>query len=58
MPIEGVIKTLYSNPEKTTPVFPTTKVKAISDEDGKRLDKILKDEYATKTYVGAEIANA
>ena len=34
MPITGEIQGLYRDREQTQPVFPLTKVKAISDDDG------------------------
>lgn len=58
MPIQGEIKTLYKNKNNTSPIFPTTKVKAVSDENGIGLDALLRDNYATKTYVTSEIAKA
>ena len=48
MPIVGDIKNLYSDVEKTRALFPTTKVEAVSDEDGTGLNVIL-DKMA---YVG------
>lgn len=38
---KGYIKTLYSDFEKTECVFPRTKVKAISDDDGIGLDALI-----------------
>ena len=55
---KGEIKTLYKEPDKITPIFPVTTVKAVSDTSGKTLDKILEDKYATKNFVSMEIARA
>lgn len=41
MPIVGDIKNLYSDVEKTRALFPTTKIEAVSDEDGTGLNIIL-----------------
>ena len=43
MSLIGKIQTLFSDKERTTPVFPRTKVKAVSDDDGKGLDAILEE---------------
>ena len=48
MSIVGDIKNLYSDVEKTRALFPTTKIEAVSDEDGTGLNVIL-DKMA---YVG------
>lgn len=48
MSIVGDIKNLYSDVEKTRALFPTTKIEAVSDEDGTGLNVIL-DKIA---YVG------
>ena len=45
--ITGEIKTLYSDKEKTTSLFPRTKTSAVSDADGRNLDVIL-DGYLKK----------
>lgn len=50
---KGKIKTLYSNKEKTEPLFPKTKLNAISDENGVGLEAILQ----TTVHVG-ELAEA
>ena len=47
MAIEGKIKSLFSDETKAEAIFPRTKVKAISDDDGVGLDAILN----TVTYV-------
>lgn len=39
----GKIQTLFSDKEKTTPVFPRTKVSAVSDDDGVGLDVLLSE---------------
>ena len=41
MSLIGKITTLFSDIEKTTPLFPRTKVSAVSDENGVGLDVIL-----------------
>ena len=41
MSLIGKIQTLFSDKEKTTPVFPRTKVSAVSDENGVGLDALL-----------------
>lgn len=43
MALIGKIQTLFSDREKTTPVFPRTKVSAVSDENGVGLNIILSD---------------
>ena len=43
MSLIGKIQTLFSDREKTTPVFPRTKVAAVSDENGVGLDIILSE---------------
>jgi hypothetical protein len=47
MPITGEIQGLYRDREQTQPVFPLTKVKAISDDDGVGLNVLL-DEMVYK----------
>ncbi len=37
----GKIKTLFSDKEKTEALFPRTKVKAITDDNGTGLDVLL-----------------
>ena len=54
MSLIGKIQTLFSDKDKTKPVFPRTKVKAISDENGVGLDVILSEMDADI----AEAANA
>ena len=39
----GKIKTLFSDVNKTKALFPRTKIKAVSDDDGTGLDAILED---------------
>lgn len=41
MPLIGKIKTLFSDKEKTQPIFPRTKIKAVSNDNGKNLQEIL-----------------
>lgn len=43
MSLIGKIQTLFSDKEKTTPIFPRTKVSAVSDDNGIGLDAILDD---------------
>lgn len=43
MALIGKIKTLFLDESKTTPMFPRTKVKAISDDNGIGLDAILEE---------------
>lgn len=47
MPITGEIQGLYRDREQTQPVFPLTKVKAVSDDDGVGLNVLL-DEMVYK----------
>ena len=56
--LKGEIKTLYENAEKTKAIFPTTKMRAVTNDNGKALDALLFDDYATKSHVAAEIAKA
>ena len=64
MPIEGTINSLYLDYEQTKPLFPRTKTKAISDENGVGLDatlsKIQNDlsNKATESFVTNKIAEA
>ena len=51
MPIVGDIKNLYSDVEKTRALFPTTKVEAVSDEDGTGLNVILENMVYTGNAV-------
>ena len=48
MALIGKIKTLFLDESKTTPVFPRTKVKAISDDNGIGLDAILEEIRSTE----------
>ena len=43
MSIEGKIKTLFSDQEKTKALFPRTKVSAVSDDDGTGLNVLLEN---------------
>lgn len=52
MSLIGNIKTLFEDKEKTSPVFPITKVKAISDDNGIGLDAILDTVVYTEEYDG------
>lgn len=64
MPIEGTINSLYLDYEQTKPLFPRTKTKAVSDENGVGLDatlsKIQNDlsNKATESFVTNKIAEA
>ena len=64
MPIEGTINSLYLDYEQTKPLFPRTKTKAVSDENGVGLDatlsRIQKDlsNKATEAFVTNKIAEA
>ena len=58
MAITGEVGTLYSDREQTKPFFPSTKTKAVSDENGRGLNALLDDidskiEGLTATDVGA-----
>ena len=41
MSLIGKITSLFADKEETTPIFPRTKVKAVSDDNGNTLDVIL-----------------
>lgn len=56
MSLIGKIKTLFSDKEKTQPIFPRTKIKAVSDDNGVRLDVVL-EEMKTATNNAQTIAN-
>jgi hypothetical protein len=43
MPIQGDVKNLYSDREKTRALFPTTKVSAVSDDNGVGLDALMEN---------------
>lgn len=43
MATSGNIQTLFKNREQTEAIFPRTKVRAVTDDDGNRLDVILED---------------
>ena len=43
MPITGKIQSLFSDIENTTQIFPRTKVKAISDDNGVGLNALLEN---------------
>ena len=47
MSLMGKIQTLFSDEEKTSPVFPRTKVSAVSDDNGVGLDALLDEFPAT-----------
>lgn len=51
MPIQGDVKNLYSDREKTRALFPTTKVSAVSDDNGVGLGAILEDTVHTGPVV-------
>ena len=57
MSIIGKIQSIFLDREKTQPIFPITKTKAVSDDAGRNLDVIL-DDKASKDFVTAEIAKA
>ena len=52
MPIMGDIKNLYSDKNQSRALFPTTKIKAVSDDDGKGLNAVLDDMTAHTRKVG------
>lgn len=51
MPIQGDVKNLYSDREKTRALFPTTKVSAVSDDNGVGLDALMEN----LLYSGIEV---
>ena len=55
MSLMGKITTLFTDKDKTIPAFPRTKVKAVSDDNGKGLDAIL-DEMVTKAEVNSTVS--
>lgn len=52
MSLIGNIKTLFEDKEKTSPVFPITKIKAVSDDNGVGLDAILNTVVYSEEYNG------
>ena len=64
MSSKGVIKSLYTDYNKSEALFPRTKVSAVSNDEGKGLNAILDqmqtklDNAATEAFVKNEIANA
>ena len=58
MSLIGKIQTLFSDKAKTTPVFPRTKVKAVSDDNGVGLDALLDDVEADILAAQAAANNA
>ena len=54
MSLTGKIMSLFADKEKSIPIFPRTKVKAISDDNGVGLDAILDGMNIKLTYVGFE----
>ena len=54
MPLLGNILTLFSDKKKTKPVFPVTKVKAVSNDEGVGLDAILENMVYTGVNNGEE----
>ena len=64
MSTQGVIKTLFSDKEKTEALFPRTKLSAVSAEDGTGLNAIIDDlnaqldTKATESFVTNKIAEA
>ena len=63
MAIEGKISSLYNGSE-TQIIFPRTKTKAISDDNGNQLDSVLENleaevkTKASETFVTNKIAEA
>jgi hypothetical protein len=57
MAITGEIQGLYKDREHTHAIFPMTKVKAVTDDNGVGLNVVL-DRLATKDHVSTEIAKA
>lgn len=53
MPLTGKIKSLFEDKEMTIPVFPRTKVKAVSDDNGVGLGALL-DTKADKTSLDSK----
>lgn len=58
MSLIGKIKTLFEDKAKTTPVFPRTKVKAVSDDNGIGLDALLEGIQADITANETAVSNA
>lgn len=56
MSLIGTIQTFFSDPEKTKPVFPRTKIKAISDDNGIGLDAILEEVKSVATQIDSKFA--
>ena len=54
MALIGKIMTLFSDKDKTSPVFPRTKVNAVSDENGTGLDALL-DACAKQNDLGTQV---
>lgn len=54
MPIQGDVKNLYSDREKTRALFPTTKISAVSDDNGVGLDALMEN----LLYSGIEVPEA
>lgn len=52
MPLTGKIKNLFEDKDMTVAVFPRTKVKAISDDNGVGLDAILDTVVYSEGYTG------
>ena len=57
MSIIGKIQSLFSDREKTQPIFPITKTKAVSDDNGVNLDVLLAGK-ASESFVTNKIAEA
>lgn len=53
MSLIGKIQALFTDREQTQPIFPMTKIKAVSDDDGKGLNAVLDDMTAHTKKVGA-----
>ena len=41
MPIQGTVKTLYSDEEKQNAIFPITVLNAVTDEDGNTVEDLI-----------------
>lgn len=50
MSLTGKITNLFADKEKTSPIFPRTKVKAISDDDGIGLNVLLDEKASVQKY--------
>ena len=57
MSLIGKIQTLFSDKDKTKPVFPRTVTSAITDDNGNRLDDILANINPEVTAENVQMAN-